>query len=587
MEEISGKVDLHGKFLRPNSNLSPLSLKTSLSGKSSPRNSPAYRRLGSSGTPRRNFRGSTGKFVWIRNNRVVFWLMLILIWAYIGFHVQSQWAHGDHKTEFIGYRSLRRSVKTEENAIKGANNTNAPGKARLSVEGKKGLDSNSGINLMKKGRKVRRLRRGPVKVKEVVGENQTRYMDEGMIPRKNTSYGLIVGPFSQTEDSVLGSSSGKKSGNCNRKAEFARLVSSKKFVLVFHELSMTGAPLSMLELGAEILSCDGLVYAIVLSWKGGLMGELKKRGIKVLRHDRGSAEFQVCPRKADHIIEQDRLSALSWIRNNDMLVMSLSSINPGKGQLLLLEAAFLVTEHNVFLEDPKRYELMEEDKLPGVAHQNQSINQTDKPADGLEKSNSTRVNSKKKKKTKQHIKTPTDGEQRQPRNLLSEVAGQQAETLKVLIGSIGSKSNKELYLKEILEFLSLHSNSSKAVLWTPATACVAALYAAADVYVINAQGIGETFGRVTVEAMAFGLPVLGTDAGGTREIVDHKVTGLLHPIGHEGTKTLAQHIQYLLNNPSARKKMGKNGRNKVQEKYLKHHTYESFAKVLFKSMRPR
>ena len=83
------------------------------------------------------------------------------------------------------------------------------------------------------------------------------------------------------------------------------------------------------------------------------------------------------------------------------------------------------------------------------------------------------------------------------------------------------------------------------------------------------------------------MQVLGTDAGGTREIVDHRVTGLLHPGGHEGTEVLAQHIQYLLNKPSVRKKMGMNGRQKVQDKYLKHQTYESFAKVLFKCMRPK
>ena len=42
-----------------------------------------------------------------------------------------------------------------------------------------------------------------------------------------------------------------------------------------------------------------------------------------------------------------------------------------------------------------------------------------------------------------------------------------------------------------------------------------AFYKAADAFVVNTQGSGEVFGRVTIEAMAFGLPVLGTNAGGT------------------------------------------------------------------------
>lgn len=41
----------------------------------------------------------------------------------------------------------------------------------------------------------------------------------------------------------------------------------------------------------------------------------------------------------------------------------------------------------------------------------------------------------------------------------------------------------------------------------------------------------EAFGRVTVEAMRAGLPVCGTDAGGTREIIDPGVNGLLSPTG--------------------------------------------------------
>lgn len=67
--------------------------------------------------------------------------------------------------------------------------------------------------------------------------------------------------------------------------------------------------------------------------------------------------------------------------------------------------------------------------------------------------------------------------------------GMPYHSVKILIGSVGSKSNKVPYVKELLRFLSQHSNLSKSVLWTPATTRVAALYAAADVYVINSQVI--------------------------------------------------------------------------------------------------
>lgn len=79
--------------------------------------------------------------------------------------------------------------------------------------------------------------------------------------------------------------------------------------------------------------------------------------------------------------------------------------------------------------------------------------------------------------------------------------------------------------------------------------------------------------------------VLGTDAGGTTEIVEQNVTGLLHPVGRPGSKVLTEHLRYLLKNPSVRQQMGLRGREKVEKMYLKRHMYKLFFEVLFKCMR--
>lgn len=100
------------------------------------------------------------------------------------------------------------------------------------------------------------------------------------------------------------------------------------------------------------------------------------------------------------------------------------------------------------------------------------------------------------------------------------------------------------------------------------------------------QGVGETFGRVTIEAMAYGLAVVGTDAGGTKEIVEHNVTGLLHPMGRLGNKDLAHSLLFLLRNKDARLQMGIQGRKKVEKMYMKQHMYKRFVDVLVKCMRP-
>ena len=64
------------------------------------------------------------------------------------------------------------------------------------------------------------------------------------------------------------------------------------------------------------------------------------------------------------------------------------------------------------------------------------------------------------------------------------------------------------------------------------------------------------------------LQVLGTDVGGTPEIVVENVTGLLHPVGSKGIPILAQQLSFLLQEPTARREMGQEGRRRVKDKFL-------------------
>ncbi|KAL2538299.1 UDP-Glycosyltransferase superfamily protein [Forsythia ovata] len=66
---------------------------------------------------------------------------------------------------------------------------------------------------------------------------------------------------------------------------------------------------------------------------------------------------------------------------------------------------------------------------------------------------------------------------------------------------------------------------------------VAPYLASVDILVQNSQARGECFGRITIEAMAFQLPLLGTAAGGTTEIVVNGTTGWLHPSWKGGRST--------------------------------------------------
>jgi glycosyltransferase involved in cell wall biosynthesis len=76
-------------------------------------------------------------------------------------------------------------------------------------------------------------------------------------------------------------------------------------------------------------------------------------------------------------------------------------------------------------------------------------------------------------------------------------------------------------------------------------------WAAAHVGLMCSQS--EAFGRVTVEAMRAGLPVCGTDSGGTPEIIEPGVAGLLSPVGD--ANALAANLMALESDEDLRRRL--------------------------------
>jgi glycosyltransferase involved in cell wall biosynthesis len=58
---------------------------------------------------------------------------------------------------------------------------------------------------------------------------------------------------------------------------------------------------------------------------------------------------------------------------------------------------------------------------------------------------------------------------------------------------------------------------------------VASLLRAANVLLLPSET--ESFGLVSLEAMASGVPVVASDVGGLPEVVEHGVSGYLAPVG--------------------------------------------------------
>ncbi|HEY9693834.1 MAG TPA: glycosyltransferase family 1 protein [Oculatellaceae cyanobacterium] len=88
-------------------------------------------------------------------------------------------------------------------------------------------------------------------------------------------------------------------------------------------------------------------------------------------------------------------------------------------------------------------------------------------------------------------------------------------------------------------------------------------YAAADVCVVPSHY--EPFGLVTIEAMASGTPVVGSDVGGLQFTVVPEETGLLCPPKDE--VAFAEAIDRILSNPEWRNELGDNARKRVEEMF--------------------
>jgi len=75
----------------------------------------------------------------------------------------------------------------------------------------------------------------------------------------------------------------------------------------------------------------------------------------------------------------------------------------------------------------------------------------------------------------------------------------------------------------------------------------------------------EAFGRVTVEGMKAGKPVIGADSGGTKELIRDHYNGFLYTFGdYHG---LAEKVKYLCQHPDEVKQMGENGKQWALEKF--------------------
>ncbi len=114
-------------------------------------------------------------------------------------------------------------------------------------------------------------------------------------------------------------------------------------------------------------------------------------------------------------------------------------------------------------------------------------------------------------------------------------------------------------LKDELEQQASNLGVKDSVIFTGLRHDVPELLAMSDLFVLSS--INEGMGRVLVEAMAVGLPVVATRVGGVPDVVVDGETGILVP--SHSSNALASAIVKLLKDKNMRKRMGEAGRRRV------------------------
>ncbi len=102
---------------------------------------------------------------------------------------------------------------------------------------------------------------------------------------------------------------------------------------------------------------------------------------------------------------------------------------------------------------------------------------------------------------------------------------------------------------------------------------------------VHASTTPEPFGQVVVEGMAVGLPVIGTDGGGVREIIQHGETGLLIPM--DDAPALARALIDLMTDPGRARKIGNAGREHVRAHFTAAHAARKIEQVYATLMRDK
>jgi glycosyltransferase involved in cell wall biosynthesis len=115
------------------------------------------------------------------------------------------------------------------------------------------------------------------------------------------------------------------------------------------------------------------------------------------------------------------------------------------------------------------------------------------------------------------------------------------------------------YLRQDLEKKALDMDIKDNIIFLGWRNDIARIISIYDVFVL--PSLNEGMGRVLVEAMALGKPIVASDVGGIPDLVTHQTNGFL--VSPKSPKELAEYIQILLEDRKKREEMGLAGKERA------------------------
>jgi len=139
---------------------------------------------------------------------------------------------------------------------------------------------------------------------------------------------------------------------------------------------------------------------------------------------------------------------------------------------------------------------------------------------------------------------------------------QKHQRVKALI--VGGSPDGNMELENNLRRITADYGLEDSVIFLGHRDDVASIIGRSDI-IVHASTEPEPFGRVIIEGMAMGKPVIATDIGGPKEIIKHGHSGLLVPPGN--IEAMAGAIQSLVEAPALRDKIAENGKFTAATQY--------------------